>query len=456
MKIKANHKNDSSSIMLRSFLILITVIILASSITIITAVGHQLLDTSESNATEIIKSLKKTVIDGDKDWNNWVLNNTLDTSTSYVKVHNMRKNAAVKHFYSPNTKKLLSKRMEPIPVIKNLYYRKNIGLIYYATGHARGINYQLWLNVNEQLETLESVVIITIIILILALLIVPLYIRFIAVRLTNPLAQLTNSAENLSNFGEYKTEKLPIPTKPTEVNNLASSFNNLLTRLYKQSEQEKLFVSNAAHELRTPIATIRSHAQLIQRRGRQHPEIISKSIDYINDESYQMQTLVEELLTLSRADRMTLDLDNFDLSQALKNIAAKMTPLLKQELITEIENNITIQAHEASIEQIVMNLLNNAGKYSAADTVISLTLTKSNGHVMVQVSDNGSGISTADKQHIFERFYRSNEIRGSIPGTGLGLAIAKQLADLNHASLTVTDNQPQGTIFSLIFDQPRE
>lgn len=451
MKKRLKLKQNSASIMLRSFVLLTTVIILISGIITIFAVGNQLLETSQSSTNNIIKSLKKTDIDGDDDWENWRANNSLDTSTSYVLVHNMRKDANTKFYYSPDTEDLLSTKPRKVPLIKHLYYRPHMGFLYYATGHAKGINYKLWVKLNSQFATLERVVIVTAAILLLTLLISPLYIQFVADRLTGSLTKLTKSAEESSADMTQQVSQLPVPESPTEVATLATSFNRLLMHLHKQSEKEKLFISNAAHELRTPIATIQTHAQLIKRRGKEHPEIVAKSIDYINDESHQMGNLVDELLALTRADRMALDFKKYNLSNSLVQVKEKMTPLLKQTIITNIPENITIAAHEGSVEQILINLISNAGKYSDSTSKINLRLKKTTDFVAIEVADQGEGISSEDAQHIFERFYRSSDIRGSIPGTGLGLAIAKQLADLNHAELTFTSNKPHGTIFTLKF-----
>ncbi|KRM12846.1 HAMP domain-containing sensor histidine kinase [Paucilactobacillus suebicus] len=444
-------KENSASIMLRSFILLVTIIIFVASISTVVAVGHELLETSNYNSSKIITSLKNTVIDGDHDWRNWRINNTLDTSTSYVHVHNMRKDAKTKNYYSPGTEKLLSKKMTEIPLIKNLYYRSNAGFYYYGTGHSRGIDYQLWTKVNNELELLIRIVAVLIVILLLTVVISPIYIRVITRRLTSPLSDLTESAESISKDGNRQLS-LPVPDKPTEVTNLATSFNRLLDELEKKSEKEKLFVSNAAHELRTPIATIRSHAQLIQRRGREHPEIIPKSIEYINDESHQMQSLVDELLTLSRADRMTLDFDNYDLSQSLNNISDRLNAAIKQKINRQIEKDIRITANEESIEQIVTSLLSNAAKYSPNDSVITLKLDRINDVTQISVIDEGRGINDEDKPHIFDRFYRSNDVRGSIAGTGLGLSIANELSSLNHAQLSVSDNHPHGSIFTITFE----
>lgn len=454
MKKRGKLQQNSSAIILRSFTSLIIIIILLSSISTVVAIGHQLLETSQINSANIISSLKKTVIDGDDDWKAWRINSTLDTSTSYVHVINMRTDAKRKNYYSPDTDDLLESKRNKIPFVHNLYYSGHTGFLYYESGHARGIKYELWTKLDNQLEILERVIIVTIIILILTLLISPLYVRLIANRLTEALESLTSSADNISSnstMGIREEIKLPVPEKPTEVTNLAVSFNRLLKQLYQQTEAEKSFVSNAAHELRTPIATIRSHAQLIQRRGKKHPEVIERSVGYINEESHQMQTLVEELLTLSRADRLVYNLELYDISTNLNNLINKVTPVLEQQIVTNIPDNIKIKANKESIEKIISSFISNAGKYSPPHSTISLTLKQNGNHTTIAVADEGTGISPDDRQHLFERFYRSSDVRGITSGTGLGLAIAKQLADLNNATIAVTDNVPHGSIFTLIF-----
>lgn len=452
MKKKLNRNQASSAIMMRSLLLLVTAIIFATSLVMVIAIGHQVLETSNTKADNIITSLKGTVIDGDRDWKNWRKNSTLDTSTSYVKVSNLRKHADTKYYYSPGTDDLLEIQPKKIPLLPNVYYRKDVGFLSYDTGHYAGIYYQLWTKLDSEVAILERVILVTLIILILTILLSPFYIRYVAQRLTNPLSELTMSAEKISKNPQHSALELPVPQRPTEVTKLANSFNRLLKQLAAQSEKEKLFVSNAAHELRTPIATIRSHAQLIQRRGNDHPEIIPKSINYINDESHQMQALVEQLLTLSRADRLTLDTTQYNLSQALTTTIAKVQPVTKQKIKVNIADHLFVKAQAETVEQIVLNLINNASKYSPEDSEIQVTLAQSNQQLILSVADQGVGIKAADKEHIFERFYRSDEIRGAIAGTGLGLAIAQTLADLNHAQLKVADNQPQGSIFKLIFE----
>ena len=318
--------------------------------------------------------------------------------------------------------------------------------------HARGIYYTLWQNMNPQLAVLLRVIEVTAILLAVTLLATPLYIRRLTKRLTDPLTTLSHTTQMIAGAKEPGAMRLPVPAQPTEVTELAGNFNELLSMLNERQEQQKLFVMNAAHELRTPIATIRSHAQLIERHGEDHPEIITKSVGYITEESRQMQQLIDELLQLSRADRLALDLTPLDLSATVTTIMQKIAGTFEQTVTTEIQPDIHITGNESAIEQILVNLVTNAAKYSPAASQITVTLTQqANEAAALAVKDQGSGISAEDKSHIFERFYRSADVRGTVAGTGLGLAIATQLAQLSNSELTVADDQPQGTIFTLIF-----
>ena len=451
MKFLFESNKTSAAIMLRSFLSLLTAVIVIFSCVIILAIGHQLLETSRQSSANIITSLQKTVIDGNHDWQQWRFNSTLDTSTSYVRVHNTRKDAKTEYYYSPGTKKLLKIKPSRIIFIRDLYYQSRTGFLLFKTGNAKGIKYNLWIRLNSQIEILERVIIITVIILILTLLTLPLYIHLIAQRLTNPLAKLTKSSQKISANNFKVNQKLPVPSSPSEVKQLAKSFNHLLENLYYQNSKEKLFVVNAAHELRTPIATIQSHIQLIQRHGQNHPEIVSRSLQYIYSESSQMSELIKELLILSKADDMKLALKKFNLSQSLTEIVAKIKGAIQQPISIQIPAQIFLNAHQQSVEQIVTDLLSNASKYSEKNAPIKLVVEQKVHQIIIRIIDQGIGIPSQEKSHIFERFYRSSNVRGSIAGTGLGLAIANQLAALNHAQILVTDNQPHGSIFSIIF-----
>ncbi|WP_054664358.1 sensor histidine kinase [Lacticaseibacillus camelliae] len=437
--------------MLRSLMKLIIAVTILLGVAIVLAVGHQMLEEVSATTSHITSSLKKTDIDGDDDWENWRRNSTIDTSQSYVVVHNERKDAKRKQYLSPQTEKMLKVAPIKIPLLTNTYLRPGLGILYHRTAHARGIYYTLWQNMDPQLAVLVRVIQVTVLLLALTLLITPFYIRRLTKRLTDPLTGLSRTTKVIASAKEPGEMKLPVPAQPTEVTELATNFNELLSLLDERQQQQKLFVMNAAHELRTPIATIRSHAQLIERHGEAHPEIVGKSVKYITEESRQMQQLIDELLQLSRADRLALDLTEMNLSESLQTIMQKLTGTISQEVKADIADDVHVIGNESALEQIISNLVTNAAKYSPADSQIDVTLNVSAGAPVIAVKDQGSGISDEDKQHIFERFYRSADVRGTVFGTGLGLAIATQMAKLTNCVLTVADNQPHGTIFTLTF-----
>lgn len=447
--------------MLRHLMAMVVCITLSLGMLIVIAVGHQLLEEVTSTSAHTMASLKKTDIDSDNDWDIWRKNSTLDTSSSYIAIDNMRADAKVKHYYSPNTAKLLAVKPVAVPLIQNLYYRTDKGLFFHQTVHARGIKYELWQSVQSQMAILGRVMTVTILLLILTLFVSPFYIRRLTHKLTDPLQTLSKSTQNIiaADQPDDQATQLPVPKYPTEVADLATSFNALLDQLHQRQAQQKSFVMNAAHELRTPIATIRSHAQLIERHANQHPEIVPKSVSYIIDESRQMQQLIDELLQLSHADQLPLQMQRFNLSTTVADLLLQLTSTIAQPITSTIAPGIFIEGNAAALTQIVDNLITNAGKYSPANSTIQVTLTQTEpDQVNLTVADQGRGIDPKDRAHIFERFYRSADVRGSVPGTGLGLAIAAQLAKMSHGHFEVTANHPKGTTMQLILPlhQPTE
>ena len=450
MTNRRKRQQSSSSIMLRNLITMVTILTVSLGVCIIIAVGHQLLEEVHQTTNQITTSLEKTYIDGDDDWQEWRRNNTLDTSASFVYIHNLQKDDNGARYFSPNTEHILQIKPIKIPFISHLYYRPDFGFLYHRVVHAKGIYYTLWQSMHSQLEILLRVILVTAILLGVTLIIMPLYIRRLTKHLTDPIVNLSQNTKIIASAEEPGSMRLPVPEQPTEVTDLATNFNELLVMLNKRQEQQKLFVMNAAHELRTPIATIRSHAQLIERHGKDHPEIIEKSVRYITDESRQMQQLIDELLALSRADQLVLDVHDIDLSNMIANTVQSLNNTFPQKFITTIKPNVHMIGNANAIDQILNSLLTNASKYSPEDSTIEIQLeTNAQENYVITIKDQGQGISNEDKAHIFERFYRSAEVRGSVKGTGLGLAIADQLIKLMGGTIQVKDNHPQGSVFIL-------
>ncbi|GAP00548.1 sensor histidine kinase [Fructobacillus ficulneus] len=447
---KNKEKQTSASIMLRHLLKMMVTFTLLFSLAIILAISHQLLTEVATNSEHITHSLKKTKIDSDHDWHYWRKNSTLDTSYSYVYVHNVRKNAAVEHYFSPKADDILAIKPIKVPLISNLYFRPGFGLLYHRLVYSDGIYYTLWQSLSPQLAVLNRIILVTLAILVLTLITTPLYIKRLTRRLTDPLTELSEKTKLINSLKEPGTSQLPVPVQPSEVTDLATNFNDLLTVLGKRQEQKEIFILNAAHELRTPIATIRSNAQLIERHGHAHPEIIDQSVAYITEESRAMQQLIDNLLTQIRANQLVVDFQRVDLTVIIQETINKVQKSISQPIIFNGPASLAVTSHGGAIEQILTNFIMNAGKYSPTDQPILINLNQDDsGTCTIAVQDNGSGIKEADKAHVFEHFFRSDEVRSSVPGTGLGLPISAHLAQVIDGTITIRDNHPQGTIFQL-------
>ncbi|WP_269924032.1 sensor histidine kinase [Enterococcus innesii] len=268
--------------------------------------------------------------------------------------------------------------------------------------------------------------------------------------------KLTGMAQEIAAIEQSRTGELTVFEEPIEIRSVALAFNKLLKEQRETIEREKRFVADASHELRTPLAAIRGHVQLIQRRGTKHPEVIPSSMAFIDKESKRLETLSNQLLDLEKnqsQDEMTL----VDVSQIVREECEKQATIVPQSIEYFVENQCMKRAHKRDFQQIIQNLLENAAKYSPADQPIHVTLTQEQTQMSLTVADFGIGIPDDKKALIFERFYRVEDSRSSqIAGSGIGLSLVKQLADKYHAKITVTDNQPQGSIFKLAFPNERE
>lgn len=268
--------------------------------------------------------------------------------------------------------------------------------------------------------------------------------------------KLTGMAQEIAAIEQSRTGELTVSEEPIEIRSVALAFNKLLKEQRETIEREKRFVADASHELRTPLAAIRGHVQLIQRRGTKHPEVIPSSMAFIDKESKRLETLSNQLLDLEKnqsQDEMTF----VDVSQIVREECEKQATIVPQSIEYFVENQCMKRGHKRDFHQIIQNLLENAAKYSPADQPIHVTLTQEQRQMSLTVADFGIGIPDDKKALIFERFYRVEDSRSSqIAGSGIGLSLVKQLADKYHAKITVTDNQPQGSIFKLAFPNERE
>ncbi len=233
-------------------------------------------------------------------------------------------------------------------------------------------------------------------------------------------------------------------------------YRSLLSRLMLNRWQNN-FLLSVTHELKTPLASIKLYLETLLKRdlSREQAQVmITNSISDVN----RLKDLVDNILIATQLDskRYTLNKVNINMSEVVSQCIEKyaLPRNLTQRLICQIQDDIYMMADQLAIETVVVNLLSNANKYSPAEGLITvkLNMSENKDNVILSVSDEGNGISEADKRNLFNKFFRiGDESVRKTKGTGLGLFIVKNLLNLMQGEIVVKDNQPKGTIFELSF-----
>jgi signal transduction histidine kinase len=218
-------------------------------------------------------------------------------------------------------------------------------------------------------------------------------------------------------------------------------------------ETQRRFVSDASHELRTPIAVVRANAEVLLRHPDQSVEANIDQVAAISDESEHMSRLVGELLTLARADeqRLGLVVGPVLLHELLDTLVRDMGALAERRGITLRSDfrQAELQGDSQRIRQVAAILIDNALKYTPAAGTVTVRCRRDGHRAELSVSDTGPGIPAADQPHIFDRFYRSDRARTGDGGTGLGLAIAQSIVEAHGGRITLESSPGRGTTFTV-------
>lgn len=228
-----------------------------------------------------------------------------------------------------------------------------------------------------------------------------------------------------------------------------------LSPIRKTMEAQRRFVSDASHELRTPVAVVRANNELLQLHPEQRVGENLEQVEAIAAEAEHMSRLVDDLLLLARADegRLRVNEGLVDLGELTGYIVRDLTALAEQRDV-RLEMNISpalVEGDEMRLRQLGMILVDNAIKYTPAGGRVHVSCHAKSGRVELVVRDNGPGIAAEDLPHLFDRFWRTDaaRTRGDASGTGLGLAIAQEIAHAHSGRLTVESKPGQGTAFIL-------
>jgi two-component system phosphate regulon sensor histidine kinase PhoR len=241
----------------------------------------------------------------------------------------------------------------------------------------------------------------------------------------------------------------------TEIRGVVAVFHDI-SDLKRLEQVRRDFVANVSHELRTPVTVIRGYTEiLLSEGGDTDSERARRFLEIINNHSERLATLIGDLLALSELESgdLTLELAPFKIQNAVR----RSWKLLEQQAhgkgITvdwqEIEDLPPVMADSGRIEQVLINLLDNAIKYTPEGGAISVSASDSGETLTINVSDTGIGIPPPDQPRIFERFYRVNKSRGGdVPGTGLGLSIVKHIVQLHGGAVSVDSIPGRGSTFA--------
>ena len=268
--------------------------------------------------------------------------------------------------------------------------------------------------------------------------------------------ELENLAGELDKINaKHLDSRIDLPGTQKELRGVAQAINDMLDRVNKAYSAQMRFVSDASHELRTPIAVIQGYAALLDRWGKSDPEALQESIDAIRSEAAAMERLVEQLLFLARGDNdsQPVKKETLDLTQLAGEVLRKEEMIHPDRLFLPRwgEEPVTVWADPGLMKQLMRILMDNSVKYSSDGGKVYLRVTKSQGFARVTVQDEGMGIPPEGIPHIFERFYRTDQSRDrKTGGTGLGLSIAKWIVDRHGGWFEVVSRVDVGTRITFV------
>ena len=302
----------------------------------------------------------------------------------------------------------------------------------------------LAVSMEDDAETLATVATLLAIALPLLLLLVAVTTWSVVGRALRPVELIREEVDGIT--AERLHQRVPVPETADEIAALATTMNGMLDRLDAAATAQRRFVSDASHELRSPLATIRQHAELAQA----HPDVtsIGELAEVVSEEGLRLQGIVESLLLLARLDEgasthdEAVDLDDIALGEVRRLRAAGI------DVDGSGIHAARVHGDPRLLGQLVRNLADNAVRHSRGRVAIGVT--PSDGYVFVTIENDGTGVPAEERERIFERFVRLDEARSrDAGGSGLGLAIARGIAASGHGTLTVDDSRWGGARFVL-------
>jgi heavy metal sensor kinase len=283
---------------------------------------------------------------------------------------------------------------------------------------------------------------------------------FLAKKSLAPITEMSRKAEDIT--AKNLHERLPVKNERDELGSLAGKFNELLSRLDVSFEQQRRFMADASHELRTPVAIVRGEADVVLGKENRDEAEYRESFSIVQSEAERMTRIIEDLFTLARVDagQQPLRKETIYLDEILSESVKSFRTVAKNRNITlrfETPEEMKFYGDAQLLRRLFSNLIDNALKH--AKTRVEITAERRADFYEIKVSDDGAGVPVEAQPHIFERFYRADKARtredkGSAgSGAGLGLAISAWIAEAHHGRLTLLSSDENGTTFLFTVSQ---
>ncbi|MED3757566.1 HAMP domain-containing sensor histidine kinase [Peribacillus frigoritolerans] len=318
-------------------------------------------------------------------------------------------------------------------------------------GDGSVVNLQITKSMSATEEMLAVLRIVLIAVTIIAMIPVLISSTILSNFIARPIRTMIDTMKEIQTSGQFKRLSLEEKSKD-ELVEMGKTFNHMIDLLQANFEKQEQFVSNASHELKTPLTVIESYASLLKRKGLERPDLFDESIEAIHSEAIRMREMTEQMLLLAKhQEKWNIEKENVNLSDIMAELAKVYKNAYNRTV--EIYSGDAIEAvtDVQKLKQLLFIFLDNARKYS--DELISVYIGQTGNEAYIRIEDRGDGIPKAELPKVFDRFYRVDKARNRKQGgSGLGLSVAKEIADAIDVRIEMDSLEGRGTIVTLLFN----